>query len=476
MADLDLRSAGARAGPLSGADLVVVGAGWAGLSTAVRAVRAGLRVHLLESAPSAGGRAREARLDFGAGTVVVDAGQHLLMGAYRECLELASIVRDASGTEAFERAALSLRDTAGLRLVVAPHRAPWHLLTALWSARGLSVRERWAATRFVALLRAAGWRTAPRETVAELFARHAQPHALVERLWAPLCIGAMNTLPEEACAGAYAAVLRDTLGSEREASDFVLARTTLDDAIARPAVDWLRAHGAAVSFGANVRSLHAVGGRWRIETAAFALDAAQVVVATPAPVAARLLGPLDARAAALARFSHEPIATVHLAWPRDVPLPLPRWILLHDDGKRAWGQWLFDRGCIGAHRVGSVVVSVCSRFAEHSRETIGEAIAHQVARQLELPLPCAHRTIVEKRATLRCTPQRPRISCDAFADTLPGLWLAGDYVDDEYPATLETAVRSGRRAAALACAAMRDTAAPAKRFLRSAQPQAASSA
>ena len=41
----------------------------------------------------------------------------------------------------------------------------------------------------------------------------------------------------------------------------------------------------------------------------------------------------------------------------------------------------------------------------------------------------------------------------AFGDTLPGLWLAGDWVDDEYPATLETAVRSGLRAARAAAAA-----------------------
>lgn len=429
--------------------IVVVGAGWAGLSAAVHAVQAGLHVRLLERAPFAGGRAREARIDFGAGPVAVDAGQHLLMGAYRECLRLASIV-NGDASQPFERIALALRDTAGLRIEAHARRAPWHLLGALAGARGLSLRERWAALRLLASLRARGWRTPAGETVAALLTRHRQPGTLVDRLWTPLCVGAMNTAPEAACAAAFAVVLRDTLGAERAASDFVLPRTTLDEAITRPALAWLHARGATVSHGANVRALRRAHDGWRIETARSTVHAAQVVVAAPAADAARLLEPLDPRAAALAGFACEPIATVLLAWPRETLLPLPRWTLLHDDGRRAWGQWLFDRGCVGAHRIAAVVVSVASRLDEAGREAVGEAIAHQAARQLELPLPLAHRAVIEKRATIRCTPDRPRIAGDAFADALPGLWLAGDYVDDEYPATLETAVRSGRRAAELA--------------------------
>jgi hypothetical protein len=58
----------------------------------------------------------------------------------------------------------------------------------------------------------------------------------------------------------------------------------------------------------------------------------------------------------------------------------------------------------------------------------------------DLP-PCAwSQVIAEKRATYACTPQRPRPSGPRFA---PGIYLAGDYVDTEYPATLEAAVRSG---------------------------------
>lgn len=456
MANVDLRSAGFRGGTLSTRDVVVVGAGWAGLSAAVHATRAGLRVHLLESAPHAGGRARAARLDFGSGPIELDAGQHLLMGAYRECLALASIVSPGGANGAFERLPLSLRDTAGLRIEATRWPAPLHLLGALARARGLRVADRWAALRLIAALRTHGWRVRAGETVSGLLERHRQPAALVERVWAPLCIGALNTPPEDACALAFATVLRDTIGAARDASDFVLPRTTLAASLSQPACAWLQAHGASVSFGATVRSIAPAGARWRVRTGARAFDADDVVLAVPARSAARLLGPLDVRAVALEGFAHESIATVYLAWPRTQPLPLPRWILLRDDGHDAHGQWLFDRGCCGEHRIAAVVVSLRSRLDAQEPEAIADSIARQVARELELPLPTAHRTVTEKRATFRCTPGRPRMACDAFADALPGLWLAGDYVDAQYPATLEASVRSGREAAARLRSASRE--------------------
>lgn len=54
--------------------------------------------------------------------------------------------------------------------------------------------------------------------------------------------------------------------------------------------------------------------------------------------------------------------------------------------------------------------------------------------------------ITEKRATFSCTPGLIR---PGNATALPGLVLAGDYTASDYPATLETAVRSATAAARL---------------------------
>jgi len=441
--------------PMPG-DIAIVGAGWAGLSAAVRLTQAGRRVRVFEAAPSAGGRAREARLDFGAGPVTLDAGQHLLVGAYRECLDLAQLLHD--GVAPFERHELSLRDTAGLRLHAPRLPAPLHLAAALVGARGLSFGERLATVRLLHGLRKDGWRAQAGETAAQLLRRWRQPETLVDRLWSPLCMAALNTDAEEACAATFANVLRDTLGAARGASDFVLPRSTLDDLLARPACDWLRARGAQLAFGAAVRAIARASDGWRLQLDAdrgAATDAAQLVLALPPYAAARLLAPLLGDAAArgastaeLDAFVYDAIVTVYLAWPASARPTLPRWIMLRESRERGQhGQWLFDRGRFREQRIAAVVISARGRLSDLPPAAIADGVARQVADQLGLPLPMATRTVTEKRATFRCTPGRPRVEADHFADVLPGLWLAGDFAWPAYPATLEGAVRSGRAAA-----------------------------
>ncbi len=438
------------------AEIAIVGAGWAGLSAAVRLTQAGRRVRVFEAAPAAGGRAREARLDFGAGPVTLDAGQHLLVGAYRECLELAQLLHD--GAAPYERHAFSLRDTAGLQLHAPRLPAPLHLAAALLGARGLSLGERLAMVRLMRGLRGDGWRAQAGETVAQLLQRWRQPGTLVDRLWSPLCMAALNTGAEQACAATFATVLRDTLGAESAASDFVLPLSTLDDLVARPACDWLRARGTQLAFGATVRGIARASGGWRLQTDAdrgVATDAAQLVLAVPPYAAARLLAPLlgaattrGAQATELDAFVYDAIVTVYLAWPASARPSLPRWIMLRESRERAeHGQWLFDRGRFGPQRIAAVVISARGRLSDLSPAAIADGVARQVAEQLRLPPPTATRTVTEKRATFRSTPGRPRVEVDAFADALPGLWLAGDFAWPGYPATLEGAVRSGRAAA-----------------------------
>ena len=69
------------------------------------------------------------------------------------------------------------------------------------------------------------------------------------------------------------------------------------------------------------------------------------------------------------------------------------------------------------------------------------------ALQSELPIAEAalwHKVIREKRATFSCRPGIARPDCST---SNPRIMLAGDYTWADYPATLEGAVRSGRRAA-----------------------------
>ena len=443
--------AGAPAPASDDVDALVVGAGWAGLAAAVGLVEAGRRTLLLDAAPQAGGRARTLPLDLGGTRVEVDNGQHLLIGAYRATLALVRRVGVAPQA-VLARSRLRLAGPGGFELRAAPLPAPLHLAIGLARARGFPWTERLAMARAMGTLARHGPDAiAPGETVARWLHAGRQPDALVERLWAPLCLGALNTPPERACARAFAQVLCDALLARASDADFLMPRTTLGDVLPGPALAWLHAHGADVRLRTACRALaREPDGRWRADTDAGPVRARSVVPAVPPPSLSRLLAGTvpPPRLAALDAFGHEPIATVWLAWRE--PLALPDAVMLAerlDAGEH--GQWLFGRaaprdGAIGA--LAGVVVSAAGR-ASSGPGALADAVARQVAAQLRLPSPAHARAIVERRATIRCAPDRPRLDTDALADVAPGLALAGDWVWHRYPATIESAVRSGDAAA-----------------------------
>jgi squalene-associated FAD-dependent desaturase len=437
----------------SGTRIAIVGGGWSGLACALALRDRGAQIDLFEASPRWGGRARSAPVRLDGRTIELDAGQHLMIGAYRECLALLGELGH-DRPPALHRQRLALAAPAGFALRRRRLPGGAGLAAGLLLARGLSLASRWAALRMMVGLRARGWRPATdATTVAAMLAEWRQPEELVRALWEPLCVGALNTPIDVACAATFAAVLRDTLGGRPAATDLLLPSATLAALVADPALERLRAAGVGIHRSRPIAALrpHPDGG-WALETAphraAIRTRYDHVVVATDAHAAAALLETANAGLAARLRgFAFAPIATVYLGWRAEVALPAVG-MLDEDRGAGCPGQWLFDRGRHAGLRVGAVVVSARDRVDDLDNDALRAAVRKQVVAQLGLPEPVDSRTVSERRATWRCTPARPRVAIDAAAPECPGLWLAGDYLEADYPSTLESAVRSGRRVAA----------------------------
>jgi uncharacterized protein with NAD-binding domain and iron-sulfur cluster len=116
-------------------------------------------------------------------------------------------------------------------------------------------------------------------------------------------------------------------------------------------------------------------------------------------------------------------------------------------------QWLFDRGAISGERgLLAAVISARARTQGSNHALLAREVAAEIARLYpELGAPRWTQVIEEKRATFACTPGLERPSART---SVPGLFLAGDYTEADYPATLEAAVRSGLAAAELAAAGL----------------------
>jgi len=430
--------------------VAVVGGGWAGCAAAVALLDAGCGVTLFEAARTLGGRARAIETD----GRLLDNGQHIMLGAYAATLQLMRRV-GVDPRRAMLRLPLQMRypaADAGMDFVAPRLPAPLHVLVALLRARGLDRTDKLALARFTTSARWMDWQLHNDCTVAELLERFDQTPRLVQLMWRPLCLAALNTPPERASAQVFLAVLRDSLGARRAASDMLLPRVLLDALFPDAARRYLESRGAAVRTGERITALAPDGGAWRLHAGTGVQPFDAVVLATAPWQAAALLRPLDGAAEAVARIdalAYEPIATIYLQYGTGMRLPLPFCALADAPDEGRWGQFVFDRGQLdpGQNGLLAVVVSGADPAGAIGHEALAAAVAAQLAAAFALPAlatPQWSRTITEKRATFACAPGLDR---PANATGLPGLVLAGDYTAGEYPATLEAAVRSGVAAA-----------------------------
>lgn len=401
--------------------IAIVGAGYAGMAAAVTLVQHGVRVVVFESGPVPGGRARRVTTHGHA----LDNGQHILVGAYATLFSLMRTVGVPS--DAVLRLPLELRYADGVRFRAMYFPSPFGLLSGLLLARGLPWSERLGAVRFMLALRRLGFRLAEDCSVSALLQRHAQNGRIAHYLWKPLCVSALNTLPEQASANVFLAVLRDTLGGAEGASDLILPRVDLSKLFPEPAMAWLHSKGAEIRCETTVRELGALEAEY------------DCVILAVGPHQLKTLLPDLAT-----EFEYQPIYTCYLQYEARTRLPFP--MLGLADGLV---QWVFDRGALTGER--GLIACVISAQGDHQQMTQDElaATCHRELAKALPGLPDAEwsRVIAEKRATVACTPAMKALNVKS---PIPGILLAGDYTDPDYPPTLEAAVRSGNRAAELA--------------------------
>jgi len=436
------------------ARVAVVGGGWAGCAAAVTLAAAGIPVALFEQAKTLGGRARRVTRD----GVGLDNGQHLLVGAYRQTLDLLALVHGPERVAAlFHRLPLTLlpfgtrrQDAVALAAWNAP--APLHLAGGILAARGLGWTERRALIGDFRRMTRADFGRTPDVTVAECFA--ATPRRAFDAIWAPLCLAALNTPPERASARMFARVLRAAFTGAARSSDLLIPAVDLSACFPDAAARFVAERGGSVRAGVGVRAIARRGGSVALDLTAGSDAFAAVVVAVGPHQLAAAVGAGAAGDAAwsapLAQteaFTYESITTIYLRFAGPVPFAAP--LLRLDD---APAQWAFDRTEApdrrGTRRSESRVAVVISAGGAHDaldHATLAARAEAQLRRLAPgLPAVTWSRAFAERRATYACIPGLRRPAAGRVG---PGLYLAGDYTDPEFPATLEAACRSGVTAA-----------------------------
>jgi hypothetical protein len=250
-----------------------------------------------------------------------------------------------------------------------------------------------------------------------------QSQTAIDRFWEVFVRPALNLRSDEADAGAARFTVLTAMRSGRDASDLIVPRAPLG-----------QIHGEAAR-----RALEGAGGQVRTDARVLDLDeleADAVVVAVPPDEAARLL-------AEDWSFEPSPIVSVHLLVDRKV---LDRDVALLGSPV----HWIFDRGrLIGRQPERGQYLTAISSGVPELMELRGRELLDLVGRELNARFGSLEvlwsRISREPEATIAL---RPGVERPAPGIVRPGVALAGAWTGTGWPATMESAVRSGRSAAA----------------------------
>lgn len=433
--------------------IAIIGGGCAGLSAAATLVERGYQVTLFEASAQLGGRARTVLVENNSLMHLLDNGQHILLGAYRETLAL---LRKAGVDEnlAFMRLPLHINMQAAPTKSVFSLKAaqslpaPLNMLVGLLTCKGLSFSERLAAIKLMAHLKNTDYKLANDTALEQYLIEKKQTKKLMQMLWEPLCLAALNTPMAIASTQIFLNVLKDSFSGSKQNTDFLLPKLDLSQIIATPLAQYIASKGGEIKLNRRVRNLQAESDGFSLETKDGTTFFSHVIIAVPPARLDTLVEALPKMQIALKQtqtYGYQPIYTVYLQYPPETKLPS---VISGLAG--SLGQWIFDRGQLcGQKGLIAVVVSATGAHQLLSHDELALTIAKELSQiYAQLAKPLWHKVIAEKRATFSCTPNLAR---PTNKTTQPNLFLAGDYTYADYPATIEGAARSGIACADLVC-------------------------
>jgi zeta-carotene desaturase len=425
---------------VSNPNVIIIGGGLAGMAAAVALESAGVGVTLLESRRSLGGRAGSFE-DPQTGEQL-DNCQHVLLGCCTNLLDF----YDRLGVKnliRFERT-IHFRDAEGRYDLYGTNGfpAPTHLSASFMLFGVLTWGERIAYSRaMLAMLRMGHGGRAALENVSfgQWLDEHHQPASLIDKLYDPILVGALNEQVRAASAMYAIQVFQDAMLAHADGYRLGLPACPLSRLYEKLPCRDVRLGvrvGELCFDGKRISGVKLADGEMIVANA--------VVLATNHHSVQRWVDPaMDSRIGPLAKLEDVPILGVHLWFDRAV---------MRDSHAALLGgplQWLFrkdNNGCV-LHGVISAARDWVGRSKEESLKLFEEQVRATLPEAREAKLVRGV-IVIEKRATFSPGPGVEQLRpSQAPNDGVENLFLAGDYTRTGWPATMEGAVRSGYLAA-----------------------------
>lgn len=446
---------------------IVIGGGLAGLAGAVALADAGLQVELYERRPILGGRATS--FIHPSSGERVDNCQHVLLGCCVNLLDFYTRLGVAEHIDFHED--IPFIDESSRVSVIGPSALPppLHLFPSFLRLKTMGIRDKLSIVRTVAgmirhvarLRRTGDPSEAPRGvepspvSMAAWLEAHGATKRAVEAFWKPFLISALNDELGDIDADYGIGTAVRAMLLNRSGYEVGLPAVPLGDLYA-PCIDYIEQRGGRVVFNRGVTGISVHDGK----VASLSLqdgssvEAGAYLSALPFDVLCKLLpqsNASDPYFSMLDGLSVSPITAVHVWFDR----PVTELGYAAVIGRRI--QWIFNQssrhsGAFSADNGGAYLGLVVSA-SDDWMKTPRQVIIDQAMEDLESLLPAVRQAkllkaivVKEGRATFA-----PRPGCDALrpgpSSPLANFSIAGDWVQTGWPATMESAVRSGYQAA-----------------------------
>ena len=437
--------------------MIIVGGGLAGIAAAIRLLGTECTPVLIESRKRLGGRATSyAEPRSGE---IIDNCQHVLMGCCTNLIDLYHRLDVIEHIDWRRTLYWTHRDGEIDQIGAGRLPAPLHLARAFSRLSFLDRTERAQVRRAMWRMLRMGrkgrfvWR---QRTFAEFLEELGQGDSVIRKFWDVIVTSACNLDVKRVGAAHALQVFQEGFLADRWSYTMGVPTVPLGQLYATVA-ERITGDGGEVLLGASALAIAFNGDRVTgVITQAGPVDGAAVIAAVPFDRLDRLVSDTmrqaDTRLHSLREFEVSPILGVHLWFDQQI-LEVPHLVLAGYDV-----QWLFNKGVDdrGRQHVHAVISA-----ADDWMDLDEQSIVSRVMRDLHAALPntvglapIQVRSIKEKRATFAATPESDRLRPSAAAGYvgstgggIKNLYLAGDWCDTGWPATMEGAVRSGYSAA-----------------------------
>ncbi len=415
---------------------MVIGGGFAGLSSAAFLSSNGHIVQLLEASPKLGGRAYSF-LDNKTNTVI-DNGQHILMGCYKETLNFLKLIGADKNLLYQDKLEINFvkENYQLVPLKSTPLFYPLNLLFGMLKFKAVSFANRLKLLKVFLKLPFYSAESLSRMTVYDWLVKEEQDEQVMEAFWKILAIGALNTNIKNASAKMFVDILKEIFLNGNFAATILLPKYGLSETYCKPAKSFIEKNGGSVNLSSQVTEL--ICSETNIEKVVTKEkvydDFDFVISAIPHFALEKII--TDESIIKNPGLSYSSILNIHI-WLKENPLTKNFYGLIGSPV-----HWIFNKG---THL--NLVISDADDYIEKNDEELFELVCNELKNYVNLDkdMITSYKVIKEKRATF--IPSNDIINKRPLQKTrIKNLMLAGDWIDTGLPATIESAVKSGRQA------------------------------